>query len=130
MLIDILEPDPVHGRTPLSHHPDSSQATDDRRESARIVLEECFWGDYRLTPKELLDRLEKQDVAFERFLFSKIVENSRYPSRHLRNLLHPERLHPLLERYLAQAGDKKRVRLVAANLTGRPELAPEYRWRR
>jgi hypothetical protein len=95
-----------------------------------MVLEECFWGDYRLTPTELLERLEKQDVAFERFLFSKIVENSRYPSRHLRNLLPPERLHPLLERYLAQAGDKKRVRLVAANLTGRPELAPEYRWRR
>jgi hypothetical protein len=95
-----------------------------------MVLEECFWGDYRLTPTELLERLEKQDVAFERFLFSKIVENSRYPSRHLRTLLPPERLHPLLERYLAQAGDKKRVRLVAANLTGRPELAPEYRWRR
>ena len=108
-----------------------TQPTEDRRvESARIVLKECFWGDYRLTPEEILDRLEKEDVTFERFLFSKIMENSRYPSRHLQNLLPPERLQSLLERYLAQAGNKKRVRLVAANLTGRPELAPEYRWRR
>jgi len=107
------------------------QPSDDRRlESARIVLKECFWGDYELTPNGILDRLETQDAGFERFLFSKIMENSRYPSRHLRNLLSPERLQSLLERYLAQAGNKKRVRLVAANLTGRPELAPEYRWRR
>jgi len=110
--------------------PPTQPAEDRRVESARIVLEECFWGDYRLTPEEILDRLEKEDDPFERFLFSKIMENSRYPSRHLRNLLSPERLQSLLERYLAQAGNKKRVRLVAANLTGRPELAPEYRWRR
>ena len=107
------------------------QATaDPRLESARIVVSECFWGDYHLSPQELLDRLDREDAAFERFLFSKVMENSRYPSRHLRNLFPPEKRQSLLERYLAQAGNKKRVRLIAANMTGRFELAPEYRWRR
>ena len=101
-----------------------------RIKSARIVVDECFWGDYRLTPKELLDRLEHRDAAFERFLFSKIMENSRYPSRHLRNLFPRNSLRALLDRYLERAGGKKRIRLIAANLTGNPELAPEYRWRR
>jgi len=32
-----------------------TQPTDDRRvESARIVLEECFWGDYRLTAEQFV----------------------------------------------------------------------------
>jgi len=59
---------------------------DPRSTSARVVARECFWGDYQITAKELLDRLEADEPGFNRFLFSKIMENSSYPSRHIRAL--------------------------------------------
>ncbi|MFH7320905.1 hypothetical protein ACHHRT_09870 [Desulfurivibrio sp. D14AmB] len=101
-----------------------------RQASAREVMAECFWGDYLLTPEEILARLERNDPGFERFIFSKIIENSRRPSRHLPVLFPPEKLHPMLERYLKMSGGKKRIRLVAANLTGRYDLVPELQWQR
>lgn len=111
---------------------DSAQSetnNDPRLESAGTIREECFWGDYLITPEQILERLDKNDAGFQRFLFSKIMENSRYPSRHLRNLFPPELLQSLIEKYLERSGGKKRVRIIAANLTGNAELAPEYRWK-
>jgi len=102
----------------------------DRLCTAQRVVQECFWGDYRMSAQEILDRLDKGDIDFERFLFSKILDNSSYPSRHLRALFAPERLQTLLERYLRQARHTKRVRLVAANLTGHYDLVPEEQWTR
>lgn len=104
--------------------------SDPRMTSAQAVLKECFWGDYNLTAPEILARLDKNEPEFNRFLFSKIIENSRYASRHLRNLFSPDVLENLLERYLEKSGDKKRIRLIAANITGNYDLAPEYQWRR
>jgi len=97
--------------------------------SARVVVQGCFWADYQITAKELIDRLEADEPGFKRFLFSKIIENSPYPSRHIRALFHPETWRALLERYLKNARNTKRVRLVAANLTGKYDLATEYKWR-
>jgi hypothetical protein len=102
----------------------------DRLAIADMVVRECFWGDYNLTPEELLVRLEHHDPGFNRFLFSKIIENSRQPSRILPLLFAPEVLYPLLSHYLKMAGNRKRVRLVAANLTGRYDLVPELQWSR
>lgn len=106
----------------------SGKAMDDRRTIADKMISECFWGDYSLTANELLVRLEQHDPGFERFLFSKIIENSRQPSRYLPMLFAPEVLQSLLDRYLRMAGSRKRVRLVAANLTGRYDLVPELQW--
>lgn len=106
----------------------SHKARDDKRVVAERVISECFWGDYKLTAEELLSRLEERDRGFDRFLFSKIMENSRQPSRYLPMLFAPEVLEPLLDRYLKMAGGRKRVRLVAANLTGRYDLVPELQW--
>ena len=102
--------------------------TDKRIESINTVLKECFWGEYDLTAQEVLDRLDKGDPGFRKFLFSKIIENSNYPSRHIRNLFPPEVLKSLLNEYLKHAGKKRRIRLISANLTGDYEKAPEYRW--
>jgi len=104
--------------------------TDSRLKSAKAVLQECFWGEYHLSAQEILDRLDRNEPAFDRFLFSKIIENSPYPSRHLRNLFPPGILQNLLDRYLEQAGEKRRLQLIAANLTGNYNRAPEYQWRR
>ncbi|GAB6060739.1 hypothetical protein JCM31598_38560 [Desulfonatronum parangueonense] len=87
-------------------------STDNHRlESARIVLQECFWGDYKLSAEELLHRLEAGDRGFERFIFSKIIEkNSSHPSRHLRTLFAPHTVNELLQLHLAQFGDKQGIR--------------------
>jgi len=98
--------------------------------SVKVVLQECFWGEYNLSAQDILSRLDRNEPGFNRFLFSKIIENSRHPSRYIRNLFPPAVLEDLLERYLKQAGEKKRLRLIAANLTGNHNQAPEYQWRR
>ena len=103
--------------------------TDHRVESAQVIAKECFWGEYDISAQEIIDRLDRNEAGFKRFLFSKIIENSRYASRHLRNLFTPSVLESLLEEYLKRAGKKKRIRLVAANLTGRYDQVPEYQWR-
>ena len=108
----------------------SVKAAEDRLAIADKIISECFWGDYSLTADELLFRLEQHDPGFDRFLFSKIIENSRQPSRYLPMLFAPEVLQSLLDRYLRMAGNRKRVRLVAANLTGRYDLVPELQWSR
>ena len=102
---------------------------DPRLTSARVVVRECFWGDYQITAKGLVDRLEAEEPGFNRFLFSKIMENSPFPSRHIRALFHPDTWRVLLDRHLKNARNTKRVRLVAANLTGNYDLATEYQWR-
>lgn len=102
----------------------------DKRIIADKIINECFWGDYSLTTEELLLRLEQHEPGFERFLFSKIIENSRQPSRYLPVLFTPEVLQSLLDHYLRIAGNKKRVRLVAANLTSQYDLVPELQWSR
>ena len=100
-----------------------------RLRSAQTVLRECFWGDYDFSPQKILDRLDRGEPGFDKFLFSKIIEQSRYPSYHLRNIFTQNHLHQLLDRYLKQVGHKKRVRLVASNLTGQYDLVREYSWK-
>ncbi len=109
---------------------DMDKMTNSRLASTKTVLKECFWGEYHLSAQEILDRLDRKEPGFDRFLISKIIENSRHPSRHLRNLFPPGILQNLLDRYLDQAGENKRLRLIAANVTGNYSQAPEYQWRR
>ena len=104
--------------------------TDPRLASAQVVMQECFWGEYHLSAQDILDRLDRKEPGFDRFLISKIIENSRHPSRHLRNLFPRSILQNLLNRYLDQAVDNKRLRLIAANVTGNYSQATEYQWRR
>jgi hypothetical protein len=99
-----------------------------KNEYAQKVIEECFWGDYDLSADELLVRLEKSEPGFDKFIFSKIIENSRRPSLYLPVLFSPVALHSLLTRYLRMAGHRRRIRLVAANLTGQFNLVPELQW--
>ena len=58
----------------------------DRRAAAEHALAECFWGDYDLDVDTILDRIDSDDRYFQRFLFSKLVENADYPSRIIRSL--------------------------------------------
>lgn len=109
---------------------DSGIGMDVKRQYAQKVIEECFWGDYDLSADELLLRLENGEPGFDTFIFSKIIENSSRPSVYLPVLFPAIALDALLKRYLQVAGHKKRVRLVAANLTGQFNLVPELQWTR
>jgi hypothetical protein len=55
---------------------------DNRTTSVQRVLKECFWGDYRISEEDILERLKSGDPGFARFLFSKIIENNRHPIYH------------------------------------------------
>ncbi|MFO7817291.1 MAG: hypothetical protein ACQES5_04645 [Thermodesulfobacteriota bacterium] len=101
-----------------------------RQKLAQAVLEECFWGDYNLSPVKLLEKLDNTNEGMDNFLFSKIIENSSHPSKYLRKLIPEDRLNVLIHRYLDKSQQKKRIRVVAANLTGRYDLAPEYAWKK
>ena len=103
--------------------------TDPRMVSAQTVLKECFWGDYDLTSEDILDHIDKNEPGFNHFLFSKIIENSHYPSRHLRDLFPRDVLEELLEHYIKNARNKKRLRLIAANITGHYDQVPDYQWK-
>jgi nucleotidyltransferase substrate binding protein (TIGR01987 family) len=102
-----------------------------RKQAAEQVLSECFWGDYVLDADTMLERLDQQDHAFERHLFSKIIENARFPSKLIRALFDEATISRLLdETATAHGRNNKRYRLVRANLTGEYELVPEYGWGR
>ena len=104
--------------------------TDNRLESANAVLNECFWGENSLTAEDILERLDNDTPGFKKFIFSKIIENSYYPSRHIKNLFSKRTFKSLLEEYLNQAGEKKRIRLIVANLTNNYSRVPKYQWKR
>ncbi|WP_045220557.1 hypothetical protein [Desulfonatronum thioautotrophicum] len=104
--------------------------SDQRHASAETVIRECSWGDYLLTPTNLLHELDSGDPGSERFLFSKIIENSPHPSRHLRVLSPPAALEHVLHRHLSNPQVTQRSRIVAASLTGDFTLVPELSWNR
>ena len=79
-------------------------------DSINKVLKECFWGEYNLTPEEILTRLDRNDEAFNKFLFSKIVENSKYPSRSLKNIFSPTIIESLIKEYLFRTKENRRLR--------------------
>jgi len=54
----------------------SQKNNDSRLESAATVQKECFWGDYLITPEQILNRLDKKDAGFQKLLFSKIMETA------------------------------------------------------
>ena len=102
-----------------------------REEAADRVVRQCFWGDYALSASDIITRLDSGETAFARFLFGKIADNARYPSRLMRALFPPENLQELLNRSERQPRwHDRRHRLIRANLSGRPELVPERLWSR
>ena len=102
-----------------------------REEAVDRVVRQCFWGDYTLSASDVITRLDSGEIAFARFLFGKIADNARYPSRLMRALFAPEELQELLNRTERQPRwDDRRHRLIRANMSGRPELVPERLWSR
>ncbi|MEW5817075.1 MAG: hypothetical protein AB1798_16975 [Spirochaetota bacterium] len=105
---------------------------DERYETAEVILQECFWGDYHITPEELLKRFDSGDIGFKRFIFSKVLSNSSHPSRHLRNIFTAEEVRALLDRTAISAERRRnrRLSLIRANILEMGEEIPGYSWRK
>ena len=102
-----------------------------RKEAAQIAVDECFWGDYKLSAESILEQLDTGDEAFALQLFSKIVDNASYPSRLIRTLFAAPQIEHLLTTTAHQPRwAKERYRLLRANLTGDFALVPERQWPR
>ena len=67
--------------------------------------------------------MEKNETGFGRFVFSKIVENSDYPSRHIRAMFHPDKWQNLLVRYMKTGRNTKKLEAIfnALRDAGLPE---------
>lgn len=103
-----------------------------RLKAAQKFVDECLWGDYKLGPEDVIENLDSKKPGFDNFLFSKIVENAKHPSRLLVSLLPKNQILELLDTFQQKSGGRshKRIRLIKANLTGNFDLVPEYAWRR
>ena len=102
-----------------------------KEDAVETVVRECFWGDYALSVSDIVTRLNSGDSEFSRFLFGKIADNARYPSRLIRVLFSPEGIRNLLDRAERQPRwNDRRHRLIRANLSGRRDLVPERQWSR
>jgi len=109
------------------------QDSEDFYQAAEVVVRECLWGDYRLTPQELADRIHAgDDMEFKSWIFSKVVDNSSHPSRYIRLLFTIEEARFLLDRSLKTARDRRalRLRLIERNIFGTGEDLMQYSWHR
>jgi len=104
---------------------DAQKAAD----SAAAVVRECFWGDYDIRPGDVVARLQQGDEVFARFLFSRIVENSRHPSKHLRALFGQDTLRRFFVDYAKRCRDPRRLAVIRSNATGEPAEVPGLEWR-
>lgn len=95
------------------------------------VLKECFWGDYNYSIQDIKKELESGNRKFGLFLFTKILNNARYPSRYIR-ILFP--LNDVSEYLNAiQPGtrdyDELRRKLVMSNVLGVVQDIRELSWK-
>jgi|GEM_PF-1212190 len=109
------------------------QISEDIYRAAETVVSECLWGDYNLTPQELADRIRTgDDMDFKSWIFSKVVDNSTHPSRHIRLLFTPETTRSLLFRSMKTARGRRaqRLRMIERNVLGEGDELVEYSWQR
>ena len=62
------------------------------RKQLEKILAECFWGDYVISPDEAEKKLKAGNPEFKRFLISRIIFHSSFPSAALLSIFTPEEL--------------------------------------
>ncbi|MBP7462463.1 MAG: hypothetical protein KBA26_14355 [Candidatus Delongbacteria bacterium] len=84
----------------------------------KLVIDECFWGDYRIDPEQSLQRIEMKDQAFIRFLVSRILEHSSFASSRLLGLFSSDELDEVLLAYKGESRLVKRAEMARAAIFG------------
>jgi hypothetical protein len=100
---------------------------EEKRKVLELVLKECFWGDYSISPREAEKKLADEDGAFERFLAGRIVTDSPFPSARLKALFPKKKLRPLLDSLSLTGRADARRSLAKAVLFNEPwEREPSW----
>ncbi len=96
------------------------------------IIRECFWGDYSYTPDEIRSNLNSGDEKFRLFLFSKIMNNSNYPSKYLRLLFSKIEIKSFFSKELLNNNQyyNLRKKLVMANVLGEDIEIRELTWKK
>ena len=80
------------------------------------VLNECFWGDYRIDPVDAEQKLISGDVDFIKFLINRIIADSTFASARLRLLFTKEQLEEFLPEYSSSLRIQNKIKLVRSIL--------------
>ena len=98
-----------------------------KKDALRIILQECFWGDYQISMEQAIDKLQKADPDFEKLITTHIIANSSFPSVYLRAIFSLDKLHSLLENINTSGRTKQRLELAQAVLF-KKQLKAEPSW--
>ena len=82
------------------------------RKQLEKILAECFWGDYAISPEEAEKKLRAGDPAFKRFLISRIIFHSSFPSAALLSIFRPEELEGFIPEFSHIPHQNRRLALV------------------
>jgi len=104
---------------------------DDSEEIFKVIIKECFWGDYSYTLDDIRNNLNSGDEKFRSFLFSKILYNSKYPSKYLRLLFSDIEIKLYLSKIPLQNINyfNLRKKLIMANILGENVEISELSWK-
>jgi len=95
------------------------------------IIRDCFWGDYSYSTDDIIKELASGDERFRLFLFTKILNNSRYPSRYIRALFDESEVRFFLSKIPQKQGERASLRrqLVRANVLGELSEIQGLKWR-
>lgn len=95
------------------------------------IIRDCFWGDYTYSVDDIRNELVAGDERFRLFLFTKILNNSRYPSRYIRALFDENEIRFFLSKIPERQGERASLRrqLVRANVLGELSEIKGLKWR-
>ena len=95
------------------------------------IIRDCFWGDYSYTVEDIKKELASGDERFRLFLFSKILNNSRYPSKFIRELFDEDEVRLYLSKIPERQSEResRRRQLVRANVLGEISEIKGLKWR-
>lgn len=94
------------------------------------IIRDCFWGDYSYSVDDIQKELASGDERFRLFLFTKILNNSRYPSKYIRALFDENEVRFYLSKIPQRQGERASLRrqLVRANVLGELSEIKGLKW--
>lgn len=94
------------------------------------IIRDCFWGDYNYTVEDIKKELVSDNEKFKLFLFSKILANSKYPSKFIRELFSIDEVRQFLSKIPERQVEResRRRQLVKANVLGEAIEIKGLKW--
>ncbi len=94
------------------------------------IIRDCFSGDYSYTVEDIKKELASDNKRFKLFLFSKILANSKYPSKFIRELFNIDEVRQFLSKIPERQVEResRRRQLVKANVLGEAIEIKGLKW--